>query len=231
MDGAGLEIERGEFIVIMGPSGSGKSSLLFLLSGLEKPDDGSVMYGETRVDSAGAAELARLRREHFGFVFQGIHLIPYLTLRENIRIAALAGGAAGREADAQTDALLRRFSLESAAAGLPSRVSGGEAQRAAVARAIVNSPSLLFADEPTGALNRQAGKAILEALRELNAEGLSIVMVTHDLGAAAYGDRIVFMRDGALEGELRFTADDDNEEERQKTRSLELAAWLAERGW
>jgi putative ABC transport system ATP-binding protein len=230
VNGTGVSVETGEFLVIMGSSGSGKSSLLFLLSGLEKPETGEVEFKGNRIEAAGAAELAKLRQKEFGFVFQGIHLVPYLTLMENVRVAALAGGAAGREASARAEDLMERFGLLEARAGLPSRVSGGEAQRAAVARAVVNRPALLFADEPTGALNHQAGKSILDEFAKLNREGQTIVMVTHDLGAAAYGNRVAFMRDGRIDDDLSFEAKAADEAERGERR-MRLVSWLAERGW
>jgi putative ABC transport system ATP-binding protein len=234
VDGVDLAVRAGEFLVIMGASGSGKSSLLFLLSGLEKPDAGEVSFKGLRIEAASAKRLAGLRRRAFGFVFQGIHLIPYLSLQENVRVAALAAGSGGKEASARSDALMERFDLGQARFGLPSRVSGGEAQRAAVARAIINGPELLFADEPTGALNHQAGMAILDTFYGLNSAGQTIVMVTHDLGAAAYGHRIAFMRDGRIEGELEFGTAPEGDEAaaaERNDRRRRLVDWLSERGW
>lgn len=231
VDSVDLAVEPGEFLCVMGQSGSGKSSLLFLLSGLERADSGSVEFQGRPIERAGADELARLRRTSFGFVFQAIHLIPYLSLEENVRVAALAAGLSGREASARSGELMENFGLGQARAGLPSRVSGGEAQRAAVARAIVNRPALVFADEPTGSLNRSAGVAILDSLAALNERGSqTIVMVTHDLVAAAYGSRVAFMRDGRIAGILDFGKPAADEAARD-LRRMELVAWLRERGW
>jgi len=228
VDQVDVEIAKGDFVTIMGASGSGKSSLLFLMSALERCDSGRVFYRDRQIDNAKASELAELRKRSFGFVFQGIHLVPYLSLRENVRIAALTAGTPADQADRQTTELMERFSLAEAQNGLPSRVSGGEAQRAAAARAMINKPEILFADEPIGALNHSAGMAILETLNQLNREGQTIIMVTHELTSACYGNRVLFLRDGSLQGELLFH---DAEAPSFEDRRHKLVNWLEERGW
>lgn len=230
VDSVNLEVHKGDFVIIMGASGSGKSSLLFLLSCLEKCDTGSIMFRDKRIDTARPAELAELRRKAFGFVFQGIHLVPYLSLRENVRIASLTAGNSISKTDEMVSELMEGFSLGEAQYGLPSRVSGGEAQRAAVARAIINKPEILFADEPTGSLNHSAGSAILESFAKLNAEGQTIVLVTHELNAACYGNRVIFMRDGKLHGELNMK-EESKEISSFEQRRMKLVSWLDERGW
>ena len=222
-----VEICAGDFTVVMGSSGSGKSTLLYALSGMDRPGGGQVLYGDRDLASAPEKELTRLRARDFGFVFQRTHLIGNLTLYENIRIAGLIGDLPDKEVELRADALVRRMGLEEAKDRLPSQVSGGEAQRAAVARAAIKKPSILFADEPTGALNKANSEEVLELLSGLHEEGQSVLLVTHDKEAALRANRVLYLEDGAITGELdlgTFGGKDKPREER-------LTAWLEGLGW
>ncbi len=237
-----LDIIEGDFTVIMGSSGSGKSTLLYSLSGLDRPSSGEVSYKNKRLDSMSERDLAILRRKSFGFVFQNINLVPNLSIEENILVAACLPKGGRVDAERRTDELLDILGIASIASHLPGESSGGEQQRAAAARALVNKPDILFADEPTGALNFAAGQQLLDLLNIVNRRGQSIVMVTHDLKAAARGNRVLFMRDGSIVGDYRFATDLQPSAEGadewaarlaglQAQREKALFAWLSERGW
>ena len=201
--GVDLHIERGEFVAIMGPSGSGKSTLLHILGALESPTGGTVAVGGNRYDGLDDKELTRFRRDHIGFVFQFFNLLGSLSAVENVLLPALISGQRRSELVARAYEMLTRVGLGDRAEHLPSELSGGEQQRVSIARALLLSPELVLADEPTGNLDSRAGRDVLRLLREVNqAEGHTIVMVTHDPAAAAVADRVVFLRDGQLAGEV-----------------------------
>ncbi len=201
LDGVTLGFPRGSFTAVMGPSGSGKSTLLQLAAGLDRPTEGSVHLGDLDVSSLNERTLARLRRERIGFVFQSFNLLGALTATQNVALPSrLAGRRLPRTAVADA---LARVGLAGRAGHRPAQMSGGQQQRVAIARALVGDPEVLFADEPTGALDRRAGRDVLALLREtVDAGGRTLVMVTHDPSAAAWADRVVFMADGRLAGEL-----------------------------
>ena len=222
-----VEICAGDFTVVMGSSGSGKSTLLYALSGMDRPGGGQVLYGDRDLASAPEKELTRLRARDFGFVFQRTHLIGNLTLCENIRMAGLIGDLPDKEVGLRADALIRRMGLEGAKDRLPSQVSGGEAQRAAVAVAAIKKPSILFADEPTGALNKANSEEVLDLLSRLYGEGQSVLLVTHDKDAALRANRVLYLEDGAITGELDLGA----YEGKDKPREERLTAWLEGLGW
>lgn len=227
LHGIDLDIYAGDFTVIMGSSGSGKSTLLYTLSGMDRPNNGQVLYREKDIANASEKELTKLRAKNFGFVFQRTHLISNLTLNENIRMAGLIGNLSDQETGKRTDDLVRRMNLEEAKDRMPSQVSGGEAQRAAVARAVINKPAILFADEPTGALNRANSEEVLNLLSSLNAEGQSVLLVTHDREAALRGNRILYLEDGAIISELDLPAYEGKDNMREE----KLSAWLKGLGW
>jgi putative ABC transport system ATP-binding protein len=224
-----LDVYETEFTVIMGPSGSGKSTLLYCLSGMEKVSGGTVSYKGKEIQSLTEKQLAVLRRDDFGFIFQQIHLVSNLSLFENAAIPAyLKGDRSNREVNAQVEALLKRVHVTEAATRLPSQASGGEQQRAAIARALINRPGILFADEATGALNRSNTDAVLDLLTDFHVEGQSIVMVTHDARAALRGDRILYLLDGRIVGELRlppYATDKSRDRETQVNTWLQSLAW------
>jgi ABC-type lipoprotein export system ATPase subunit len=197
LDGAELDVEAGEIVAVLGRSGSGKSTLLHVLGGLDRPEDGIVEVAGARVTGAGERQLSALRRRHIGFVFQFFHLLPELTGEANVLLAGRVRGA-DVGALARGRALVDRLGLRPVAESLPHQLSGGEQQRFAIARALVNDPALLLADEPTGNLDVEAGAAVLALLRELAAEGRAVVVVTHESGAAAIADRVLRLADGRL---------------------------------
>jgi putative ABC transport system ATP-binding protein len=196
-----LAVGQGEFTAVVGQSGSGKSTLLQLLGALDKPTSGRVLFAGADLARLSDREVARIRRQAIGFVFQQFNLIPTLTARQNVG-AAIAGGASGRgQREQRSDELLAAVGLSARAGHLPSQLSGGEQQRVAIARALANRPRVVLADEPTGNLDSTTGEEILRLLRLLAAEqDLTIVLVTHDASIAASADRVVSMRDGRIAG-------------------------------
>jgi putative ABC transport system ATP-binding protein len=197
--GAGLRLERGEFVALVGPSGCGKSTFLNVVAGLEPADGGTIAVAGHELLSMREDELARMRRKHVGMVFQFFELIETMTARENVALAALAGGASRRQADDRARDLLDLLGLLDKASAAPSTLSGGQRQRLAIARALANEPTLLLADEPTGALDSAGASDVLDLFARLNARGQTILVVTHDAAVAAAADRIVRMRDGRME--------------------------------
>ncbi len=184
LDAVSLTVRPGEAVAVLGPSGSGKSTLLNLIAGLDRPDDGTVTVAGVRVDGLGEAASARYRRTRIGMVFQFFNLLDDLTVADNVALAAHLAGTGRDEARRRTADLLGALGVAKHADAYPGRLSGGERQRVAVARALVNRPALLLADEPTGALDSAAGEDVGKLLAELNADGQTIVVVTHDLDLA-----------------------------------------------
>ena len=222
-----VEIRAGEFAVIMGPSGAGKSTLLYAMSMMDRPDAGQVLLDGQDLTAMKETQLSVVRSRSLGFVFQQTHLVSYLTLRENVAVAGYLCQATA-EADRRTDELLSQMGVGDAADRLPGDVSGGEAQRAAVARAVVNKPKVLFADEPTGALNRSSTEEVLSLFTRLNEAGQTILMVTHDAHAAARGSRVLYLEDGRIIGEKPlgpWVSDAAREREQM------LGEWLTDLRW
>jgi ABC-type lipoprotein export system ATPase subunit len=197
LDGVDLEVGAGEIVAILGRSGSGKSTLLHLIGGLDRPDAGTIMVAGEPVTGAGEKELSSLRRRRIGFVFQFFHLLPELSGEANVLLAGRVRGARP-DATERGRELVDRLGLRPVADSLPSRLSGGEQQRFAIARALVNDPAVLLADEPTGNLDVQAGAEVLRLLRGGAEEGRAVVLVTHEAAAAAIADRVLTLRDGRL---------------------------------
>jgi putative ABC transport system ATP-binding protein len=196
-----LIVAAGEFVAVTGPSGCGKSTLLNLIGGLDSPTTGEIRLRGERIDQAGEARRARLRRSEIGFVFQFFNLILNLTVRDNVELPALLAGVPAREARRRTSELLERLGLADTGERVPGDLSGGQQQRVAIARALVNRPSLLLADEPTGNLDSGAAREVMGVLRERHREGQTIVLVTHDLRIASSADRVIGMRDGQIASE------------------------------
>jgi putative ABC transport system ATP-binding protein len=199
--GASATIAPGEIVALVGPSGSGKSSLLYCLAGLIPPDQGKVTFNGVDLVALSDDERSDLRREHFGFVFQFGELVPELTLRENIALTLELNGVPRRERRATVRDLIDRLDLSAHADRRPVRVSGGQAQRAALARAVAHRPAVVFADEPTGALDSRNGAIVLDLLVRLaRDDGSAVVLVTHDERVAARADRVIRMNDGRCVG-------------------------------
>ncbi len=221
-----IEINEGEFTVIMGNSGSGKSTLLYLLSGLDQPSKGQIFLNNTPIHKLGEKAMALFRRNHIGFVFQDYNLISELSLRENILIVGYLSKQDRKVVQTRTSLLLKELELDDLADRMPSQVSGGERQRCAIARALVNNPKILMADEPTGSLNSSASKKVLSCFKKVHEERQTILMVTHNPKSACYGDRVLFIRDGMVVDSCKFGINDDLEE-----RNETLIQWLRSLGW
>jgi putative ABC transport system ATP-binding protein len=206
VDHVDVAVETGETVSVMGPSGCGKSTLLHLLGGLERPDAGELWLGGDRVDGLSETEWAILRRRSIGFVFQAFNLVDELTAVENVELPALLVGAARRDARRRAMELLERLRIADRAGRLPDRLSGGERQRVAAARALVNEPMLILADEPTGNLDSRATGDILGLFAELRDARQTLLVVTHDARVASTADRLLTMRDGAIVGQTRLEA-------------------------
>ena len=201
--GANLGLSAGEILAVMGPSGSGKSTLLHCMAGIFAPDSGEVWFSGRRIDELPDAQRSKLRRTEFGFVFQFGQLVPELTAADNIALPLLLGRTRRRPAYQQAEAWLDRLGLAGLGGRRTGELSGGQAQRVAIARALVAHPRVLFADEPTGALDSLTGEQVMEILLELaHEEGTSVVLVTHDARVAAYADRAVLVRDGLVTADL-----------------------------
>lgn len=224
-----FDLYEGDFTVIMGASGSGKSTLLYALSGMDRATAGEVLYQGRDLVKMKEKELAKLRYMDFGFIFQQMHLVSNLTLFENVVVPGyLNKQRSAAEVRKYADELLDEMSVSHIKTHLPVQVSGGEQQRCAVARAVVNSPSVLFADEPTGALNRRNTIEVLNLLTDLNQKGQSVLMVTHDLHAALRASRLLYLEDGKIIGELTLSPYNASEEQSRET---QVNAWLTSLKW
>lgn len=229
LDNINIEIYQGDFTIIMGASGAGKSTLLYALSGMDQITGGQIFYKGQEISQYKEKQMANLRAEEFGFVFQQTHLVSNLTLFENIIVAGYANGKKkDKEIKGQAEKLLKQMYVDYAKDRLPSQVSGGEAQRAAIARAVINQPGLLFADEPTGALNKSNSHNVLNLITELNQKGQSILMVTHDIKTAIYGNRILYLEDGKIIDELELPP---YQEQEGKQREANINHWLSSLNW
>lgn len=201
---ASLELDKGEFVALIGPSGSGKTTAVSIIGGLLTPTTGTVTIAGTRIDNMKSAELTRFRARHIGFVFQNANLVPFMTARENVLYAASLinksqGRLSHREAGQRADALLEELGLADRAKALPQEMSGGERQRVAIARGLINDPDLILVDEPTAALDTKRGQEVMEMLAyEIRHRGKTGLMVTHDLRMVDHTDRIITMTDGVL---------------------------------
>lgn len=206
-----LDIYDGDFTVIMGNSGSGKSTLLYLLSGLDHVTAGEVYFQDQRIDVYSEREMSDFRIHRIGYIYQSINLVPDLSLKENIALPGYIAGTKKSEVQTKTAQLMNAMDIGGQSNRLPSQTSGGQQQRAAIARALINSPDIIFADEPTGSLNYEHGKAVLDILTDINRKGQSVVMVTHDIKAACRADRLIFIQDGKVGGMMEFEKYDEHQ--------------------
>lgn len=226
-----FSIEEGDMLGIMGPSGSGKSTLLYTVSGMDVPTGGSVVFGNKELTSLKQDELAAVRLDDMGFIFQQMYMLKNLTILDNILLPALESKK-GKESKAEkvsrAKELMRRLSIMDIAENDINEVSGGQLQRACICRSMINKPKLLFADEPTGALNRASSDGVMEELVKLNMDGTTIMMVTHDVKVAAKCRRVMYIVDGIIKGE--YTAPTD-EKLSISDRERRLNGWLMDLGW
>jgi len=222
------ELYEGDFTVIMGSSGSGKSTLLYCLSAMEEITSGEVYYKEKAIHQMNEKAIANYRRNEIGFVFQQMQLIENLTLFENIAIPGYLVSKNSKLVHENTRKRLTQFELDNVAYHLPSQCSGGEQQRCAIARALINEPAIIFADEPTGALNSKMSINVLDALTSINSQGQSIVMVTHDVKAALRANRILYLKDGTILGDLKLP---NFQMQDLKSRETSLISYLTSMGW
>jgi putative ABC transport system ATP-binding protein len=223
-----IEIYEKDFTVIMGASSAGKSTLLYALSGMDKPTLGTINFSGREIGNLSNDKLAVFRRDNCGFVFQQIYLLDNMSIFDNIMTCGLLVSKNKKSVAEKVRQLLSRLNLDEATwRKFPAQVSGGESQRAGIARALINEPKIVFADEPTGALNSLNGKAVLDALTEVNEQGQSVIMVTHDLRSARRGNRILYLQDGVIRGECslgKYVSDDAE-------RHGKLNGFLSEMGW
>jgi putative ABC transport system ATP-binding protein len=197
--GVDMNIEAGEFVAVMGPSGCGKSTLLNLIAGLDTPSEGEIILAGDSLAGKDENDLARMRRKHIGIVFQFFNLLEGMSVLENVTLPAIIAGSSRKQAEARARDLLDLLGLGDKAKNAPGVLSGGQRQRLAIARALANQPTLLLADEPTGALDSAGGHEVLELFRRLHKDGQTIMMVTHDQEVASAADRIIRVRDGRVE--------------------------------
>ncbi|MGL4762239.1 MAG: ABC transporter ATP-binding protein [Sarcina sp.] len=223
-----LEIYKGDFTVIMGSSGSGKSTLLYSLSTMDNPTSGKVKLLGKDIANMNEKEAAKVRSEDVSFIFQGINLLPDLTVYENITYAAIYEKKDKKEVLDRAQSLLKELDLYEHREKYPSEISGGMQQRVAIARAIINEPKVIFGDEPTGALNSSTGKMVLDILSDINNKGQSIVMVTHDIKSALRANRVLYIKDGRIDGEINLGK---YSEGNIKERKDKLQKFLEEKSW
>ena len=223
-----LSIYEGDFTVIMGASGAGKSTLLYALSGMDKPSLGDIDFAGKNITKGTPDELAVFRRKNCGFVFQQTYLVDSMSVLDNVLAAALLVEKNKKKAASKAKEVLKSVDIEESLWNkFPTQISGGEAQRVGIARALINDPKLVFADEPTGALNSTTGKDVLDVLTKANEKGQSIVMVTHDITSARRGNRILYVKDGEIAGECQLGKYVSGDKERH----LKLRDFLGGMGW
>ncbi len=226
-----LSVEEGEFVAVMGQSGSGKSTLLFMLSGMDRPSSGNVTFKNRTLSSLKDTEMSRIRLNEMGFIFQNAGLINSLTVRDNITLPGLKSNRLPhREVLDRAQSLMEKTGISEVADHDISKISGGQLQRAAVCRALMNDPDILFGDEPTGALNRGATQDVMDIINRINAEGKTVVIVTHDAKVAARADRVIFLADGQIKATNllgRYSKDEVSRSEREK----QMSVWLDAQGF
>lgn len=224
-----LDLEQGEFITVMGPSGSGKSTLLYTVSGMDSMTSGTVDFCGKDLSKTSKKEMSKIRLTEMGFIFQQMYMMKKLCVFDNIVLPAYQAGTPRAEANKYAEELMRRLDIIDIAEHEVNEVSGGQLQRACLCRALINSPKIIFADEPTGALN---SKAAIDVMREIvlaNRSGTSVMMVTHSVKVAAMSDRVLYLIDGEIQGEIVLGKLSDEGE--ISGRERRLSSWLMERGW
>lgn len=226
-----FSVEEGEMVAIMGPSGSGKSTLLYSVSGMDKATSGTVIFDGRDITSLGEKEMADVRLDEMGFIFQQMYMMKNLTILDNILLPAMESkkeGITKEEKVKRGEELMRKLGIIETADHDINEVSGGQLQRACICRSMINDPKIIFADEPTGALNRTSSKEVIDELVRLNEEGTTVLMVTHDAKVAARCSRVLYIVDGNIQGEYDNT-DDGTKDQKQRERALNT--WLMDQGW
>ena len=227
-----LSVEEGEYVAIMGPSGSGKSTLLYSVSGMDRPTAGKVELGGKDITDLSEKELSKVRLDEMGFIFQQMHMLKNLTIADNIILPAMQSERKKRtktEINEYCRELMRKLSISDIADNDISEVSGGQLQRACICRSMINRPTIIFADEPTGALNRGTSEDVMRQLNKLNDDGTTILLVTHDMKVASKCSRILYIVDGIIDGELKLGSFDSDKDANDRERKVNH--WLTERGW
>lgn len=229
-----FQVEEGEMVAVMGPSGSGKSTLLYAVSGMDGITAGNVKFAGKEIHSLPQKKLAQLRLDEMGFVFQKMYMLKNLSVLDNIILPARQSKknhSSRREQVLRGQELMRKLGIVNIAENDINEVSGGQLQRACICRSMINKPKMIFADEPTGALNRTASNEVMEELQKINQEGTTIMLVTHDVKVAAKCTRVMFIVDGNIKGEYHLDRCDVNDEKSLKERERTLNNWLLEMGW
>ena len=226
-----FQIEDGEMVAIMGPSGSGKSTLLYTVSGMDKLTAGKVDYFGKEISTLTANQMSDLRLDEMGFIFQQMHMLKNLSIYDNIILPAYQSkkGTDKKEINNRAKELMHKLGISEIADNDTNEVSGGQLQRACICRSLINSPKMIFADEPTGALNQQNSREVMKELNRINQEGTTIMLVTHDMKVAAKCDKIMYIEDGTIKGNIalgKFT-----QENGSKDRERKVNNWLMEMGW
>ena len=224
-----MKVKEGEFVAIMGQSGSGKSTLLYSISGMDTISGGRVVFDGTDISSMSMDDMSRVRLEKMGFIFQHSYLLDDMSIEDNIALPAMRAKMKSKEEIiAHSNQLMKKMEISGVAKHNIDQVSGGQLQRAAICRALINKPRVLFADEPTGALNRSTTTEVMNLLNRINREGTTIVLVTHDAKVAARADRIVYLADGCIEAECELSRFEESDKEKREKMTNE---WLKERGF
>lgn len=226
-----FEVEEGEFIAIMGQSGSGKSTLLYSISGMDRPTSGDVLLLGKEISKLDDEKISEVRLAQMGFVFQHSYLLKNLSIRDNIVLPGFKLDKLSREeVNQNVDTLLAKTGIENVAGHDIKKVSGGQLQRAAICRALINQPDILFGDEPTGALNSSASREVLDIINAINAEGTTVIIVTHDVKVAARAGRVIFLLDGNIHDELMLEKHDEDKE-KALSKEKRLYDWLEKQGF
>lgn len=229
-----MEIQEGEMVAVMGPSGSGKSTLLYAISGMDKPTAGSVNFFGKDLMKLDATQMSDMRLDEMGFIFQQMYMLKNLSIYDNIILPAYQSkNGKGKEKHAiindRAKELMKKLGISEIAENDINEVSGGQLQRACICRSLINQPKMIFADEPTGALNQQNSKEVMKELNRINAEGTTVMLVTHDMKVAAKSDRVLYIEDGNIKGEITFGKLGENGEIKERERRI--SNWLMEMGF
>lgn len=227
--GVDLEMDEGEFVCVMGPSGSGKSTLLYSVSGMDAMTSGKVVFDGKDISSLGRKELADLRLNKMGFIFQQMYMLKKLCILDNILLPGFQAGGDRTETRKRAEQLMRRLGIIECAERETTEVSGGQLQRACLCRALINDPKMIFADEPTGALNSKAAEEVMRELIAANDAGTAVLMITHSVKVAAHSSRVLYLVDGDIRGELELGRPESDSDLPKRERALN--AWLMDKGW